>query len=356
MGKENDLRITLGSFNFIKGFAILMVIMGHMGYFYDLSQMKLLQSIYAGMTFLSGGLMPAFMIISGFGFKQKRVGVMLKSTFHSLIIPYLWVAGIFLVTYFIANFIGYGSLAWSAEVTLRWAMAFALGIPKSGHWLWGYEVLHCSAVWFFMALFLAMNLLNGILRVKRPMLRLGLVLLCVLLGYWMLAHDINYYCIPQGLLSVGFCYIGYLLKQHNLLTRRLSWAQFFAFAVGTILARALFGNLNMALGVAESGLWSYAANAAMAILIVYVGLLVGTEHSSLNWIRNVGLHSYWILCIHTIEDGCMQWELFIHAMPNQYIAWFGELAIKAVIIYSFCALLGKIQRMKFKRKRMRYGK
>lgn len=356
MEKENDIRITLGSFNLLKGIAIMLVILRHILYFHDAAQLQVLKPLSDFLLFWGSGILPAFILINGYNFKQKRTGDMLKTTFRCLIVPYLWVAAFFMVAYFIVSFIAYGSLDWSAEVTLRWAIAFLMGIPKSGHWLWGCEIAHCSAVWFLLALFIAMNLLNIILRLKNRVCQLCAVLLCVLLGYWMLIRDINYYTIPQGLLGVGYCWAGYLLREHKLLTRTVHWAWACLAAAVVALIRYCCGDINLALGEVDCGLWSYGASLIVAVFFVYLGLHVGRENQHLDWIRNIGLHSYWILCIHAVENECMHWWFFIDAMPNQYVALLGEIVIKTAIIYVFCKLLKKIQMMRFKRKRGLNGK
>ena len=87
--------------------------------------------------------------------------------------PYIIVAVAFVVVYPIANYIGYGSWAWAFEVTFRYLLAFLLGVPKAGHVIGGYEVLHCSAVWFFLASFIALNILNIIIKVKKQEIERG---------------------------------------------------------------------------------------------------------------------------------------------------------------------------------------
>lgn len=351
-GKQ--IRIHISSFHLVKGISMIIVILGHMAYFYD---MERITPIFWGLKFFGSPLMPIFFIISGFGFKEKSIKKTLKTTFNSLIVPYIWVMVAFVVVYPIANYIGYGSWEWAAEVTFRYLLAFLLGVPKAGHVIGGYEVLHCSAVWFFLASFVALNLLNLIIKVRKPVYQIVLVAICILIGYFLVLRDINYYCIPQGLMAVGSCYIGYLIKKYKLIERWTTSIYLYIVLIPIFLAHGIWGHMNLCLGEFRYGLWDYFAAICSALLLIAAALnLEQFEGKILDGIRKIGVYSYWILCIHSVEDGCMQWELFINAMPNQYVAFAGEIVLKAIIISSGCVVLRKISKNKYRRRMLRNGK
>ena len=67
-GKQ--IRINISSFHLIKGMSMIIVILGHMAYFYDMEWVK---STLWGIKFFGAPLMPMFFIISGFGFKEKSI-------------------------------------------------------------------------------------------------------------------------------------------------------------------------------------------------------------------------------------------------------------------------------------------
>lgn len=351
-GKQ--IRIQISSFHLVKGISMISVILGHMAYFYDMEQMM---PFFWSLKFFSSPLMPLFFIISGFGFKEKNIKKMLKTTFNSLIVPYIWVMVAFVVVYPIANYIGYGSWEWAAEVTFRYLLAFLLGVPKSGHVIGGYEVLHCSAVWFFLATFVALNILNLIIKVRKPVYQIVLVAICILIGYFLILRDFNYYCIPQGLMAVACCYIGYLIKKYKLFERGITSIYLYIVLIPIFLVHGIWGYMNLCLGQFRYGLWDYFAAICSALLFIAAALnLEQFEGKILDGIRKIGVYSYWILCIHSVEDGCMQWELFINAMPNQYVAFFGEIILKVIIITSGCVLLRRISKRKYRRRMLRNGK
>lgn len=357
MTENKKIKITLSSFDLIKGVSILFVILGHMMYFFDPEHLARIAPVLYFFKPLFISLMPVFFIISGYGAKSKQVTAALKETFRGLVVPYLWVMTAFLIAYPVGNYIGYGSWPWAFEVTFRYFLAFALGIPKSGHVIFGYEVMHCSAVWFFLAAFVGHNLLNLILKAKKPILQLCLVAVFVLAGYALILRDINYYCIPQGLMALGYLYTGYILKKYDLLTRGLpeKWASLLL--VLACVPTLLWGNMNLCLGEFTLGLWDYLGAGCISILVIYAGLRIGAcEWRGLDWLKQIGIYTYWILCIHVVEDGCMQWELIIDAMPNQHTAFFCVVLLKTAIMASGCFVLKRIMQYRYRRRRARNGR
>jgi len=71
----------------------------------------------------------------------------------------------------------------------------------------------------FTCHFLAFNCLNLILKIKQVIYQILCVVICVLFGNTLFHFDFYYFCLPQGLVAVGFCYIGYLLKKYKLFER-----------------------------------------------------------------------------------------------------------------------------------------
>lgn len=221
----------------------------------------------------------------------------------------------------------------------------------------GIEVRHNTAVWFFLALFIALNLLNLIIKCKKPAQRISLVIVCILAGYFLVLRGIDYYCIPQGLMAVGCCYVGYLLKKFNLLERGFTSGRPYLVLVPLFLIQGCFGKLNLATGEFQWGLLDYFAAIGSALLLLDVSLKADRfEGKVMNFIREIGAYSYWILCIHSVEETCMQWWLFAEIMPNQLLACFCELLLKILILTAGCAILKKISQKKYRRRMLQYAK
>lgn len=351
--ETKKLRIHLGSFDLIKGIAMLLVILGHMSFFYDLQRLPLLRPLVFLLKITGPALMPLFFMISGYGFKEKRVLKTLKTTFFGLIVPYLYVAAAFVAIYPVTYFLCHGGLMETAWVTVRYLLAFLLGIPKAGKVIGGFEVMHCAAVWFFLASFIAFNLLNLIVKIRIKVLQPVTVSVCVIAGYLLILRDINWFCIPQGLMAVGCCYLGLLIKQYDLLNRGIRKVWVYAVLLPVAAAHMYWGHMNLSLGEFRYGLLDYAGACCTAVLFLFAGVACGRrEWRGLDSIKQLGMYTYWVLCIHVVEDGCMQWDVFIRAFSNPYIAFLAELLLKGVIITLACVVLKKITQSQYRRRRI----
>lgn len=355
--EPKPIRIGLGSFDLAKGVAMILTVLGHLTYFFDTGKLPLLMPLFVILKPM-GMLMPMFFIISGYGYREKSVGQMLRLTFKSFIVPYLWVAAVFTAVYPVTCILAYRTgLRFAGEVTLRYLAAFLLGIPKSGKVLFGVELLHCSAVWFFLASFISVNLLNLIVKVRKTAAQLLLTLGCVLAGYFLIRRDINFYCIPQGLMAVGCSYLGMVIRQRKLLERWGNRWQLYAVLIPIVLAHSIFGHMNLCLGEFRLGLADFAGSVCTALLFLCAGVYLGRmEWRWLDGIKQIGVYTYWILCIHVVEDGCMQWGAWIEWIRHDYIAFALILCVKAVIIFCACLGLKRLTQYRYKRRKATLGK
>lgn len=355
--ESKPIRIGLGSFDLVKGVAMILTVLGHLTYFFDTDKLPWLLPLFVLLKPM-GMLMPMFFIISGYGFREKTVKQMWKLTFKSFIVPYLWVAAAFTAIYPVTCILAYGTgLRYTAKLTLRYLAAFLLGIPKSGKVILGFELLHCSAVWFFLASFLSLNLLNLIVKVGKTWLQWLLTLACVLAGYVLIRRDINFYCIPQGLMAVGCSYLGLLIKGHKLLE---TWGRkwwLYAILIPIVLLHSIFGHMNLCLGQFQLGIADFVGSVCTAVLFLFAGVYLDRmDWRWLDWIRQIGVYTYWILCIHVVEDGCMQWGAWIQWIRQDYLAFGLIVAVKAVLIWGACFALKRLAQYRYKRRKNALGK
>ena len=284
MEKKSKIRFGLGSFDLVKGFAVICIILGHMSYFYDLEKMKYLMPLFLFLKPM-GLLFPMFFIVSGFGFKAKSAKSVLWFTFQRLISPYLWVMFIFCILYPVTFYISYRSWQAALEYARSYLIAFLLGIPKSGKVILGYPVMHCSAIWFFLAAFVATNIFNLILKLKKKSSQGLTVLVCVILGYFLVIRDFNYFCIAQGLVSVGYFYSGYLLKKCRVLEYVMDNKWVYIVLVPVTILHVIWGEFNLCLGEFGYGILECIGAGCGAFLLILAGVyLERFEWKVLEWI------------------------------------------------------------------------
>lgn len=361
MTETKKFRANLGTFDLVKGIAMMFVVIGHVFSYYDVAKMPFLNPLLILMFFTANGLMPLFFIISGLGFKEKPVGVMLKKTASELLMPYGLVTVFTTLLFPVAHYLTYRWWPGALSETLRYFLAFAFGISKSGKVLFGYSLYECTAVWFFLAMFVALNLLNLILKVRHEAAQAAFVVACVLAGWGCYVLDFTYYCIPQGLAAVGYYYVGYLFKKHKILERAKSskarFGLYLALLIVTIL-QILHGRFNLAYGLFEHFGLEYLGTVCTGILFLFWGAYGGqAECNGLNWIRKIGIYTYWIMCIHGVEQTCIPWYQWSSIMEgHQFLGFLIEIGIKTILYIVVCLILKKVTRYQYLRRRTRYGK
>ena len=77
--KENNIRITMRTFDLAKGTLMLVVILVHMFPYYDLSRYPVLTPFLSLAQIAAYGAMAVFYIMSGYGFKERSVKATLKN-------------------------------------------------------------------------------------------------------------------------------------------------------------------------------------------------------------------------------------------------------------------------------------
>lgn len=349
---DTRFRLTLSSFNVIKGVAMLSVVLVHMAYRYPVEALIFpIRLVYTLMPVMAGGI-PMFFLISGYGFKEKDVKKVFKASMQSLIKPYLVVMLVFVFLYPITFRLWYGEWAYGLIETTRYLIAFLLGIPKSGKFLLGYNVYHCSAVWFFLTSFWATNLLNVILKIKNKVAQLFVVVLLVLVGFKLLLADFNFYCVGQGLMATGYFYLGYTMKSYDLFARYMHKVKTYIVLVPITLFFIFFCNFNLCLGQFRYGIIDYITSCFVGVFLMYIGTdLQCFEGKVTDVFAKIGMYTYWILCIHTIENDCMQWWAYADHIPNPNIAYVGEFVLKVIIFIVGCRLFKKITLYRYQKMR-----
>ena len=361
MQEPKKFRVNLGTFDLVKGIAVIFMVMGHVLSYYNVNQMKVLAPVFLGMLFASNGLMPLFFLISGYGFQVKPAGTMLKKTARDLLRPYVWVMVFVAVLFPIIHYLNYGWWPGALQEAFRYLLGFLAGTARPGKILFGYSLYECTVVWFLLSMFWALNILNLILKIQNEAVQAALVLVCILGGWFFYSLDFIYYCIPQGFSAVGFCYLGHVFKKYRILERvKTSKKRYGVFLVLFLITlwRCRLSRFDLAYGQYEHFALDYVCAACTGILLLFLGAYSGqAEWKGLDWIRIIGIFSYWIICIHNVEQICIPWYRWGEMMAeHQVLGFLIEISIKAVIYTAVCLILKRITRYQYLRKRGSHGK
>lgn len=353
--KENHmpakLKVNLTTFDLIKGLAILQVFVVHMIWRYDMEQSFFLKLFLIPLSLFSA-IMPLFFMISGYGFKPKDASKILSKTFSELIIPYFWVMAANVVLYPIANILFGMPWRQALSETFRYFLTFLLGNPDNARHVMGIPLFDISASWFLLASFVSLNLLNLILKIKKTGLQILLILLSIGFGYFLQTYRFSFFCIAQGMVALGYSYFGYMCKKHKWLEKYYTNPWIYVILVPIALVYHKYGYFNMAGGISTFFPLDYVCSAVFGAVLILVGIYFGQkEWRILDWIKQIGIHTYWILCIHSVEMQALPWHLIAEKMPNNHtLAVIIEIILKAFLVTTVCICLKHISKHNYRKK------
>ncbi len=303
---------TLGMFDLAKGIAFSYVVIGH-----TITHMEVMSPYTLGQTnqtsmlsVLGQGLLVVFFLASGYGFRVVSQKKCVQTQAKLMLRPYFYTALAVSVYKILTSLLLGRSLIERGWGTL---LAYVFGITSSPWTLGPVETDSIGATWFFPALFWAWIILNGILRRKNQTAEIVLTLTCVVAGFLMLLPGISWpFCLQQGLLAVGYLYIGYQIKKRKLLEKKLHplvYVLLAAVSLGSILR----GDISMMLCTWKLGLYDYAASVCLGFLLLkaFAALhyrLRDSKNIMLSGLRSVGYNTVPLLCIHDFECSAFPWR------------------------------------------------
>lgn len=349
---KRTFKVNLGTFDLAKGFGIISVVLIHTISYHNAEGSTLLQILFYYLRLIAPGIMPMFLIIIGYRFRETTFLKMLKKTFCDYLIPYFWAMIGYAIVYPMVMLILWKSWPNAIHETARFVLAFLFGLSKEGFVLFGYTLRFCAAAWFFLASFLALNLLNLLVKCKNVFLQMTLAISCTLLGYVLLRHDFFYYCLPQGLVLVIYCYVGYLIKQYNLLERMVHCVWLYAILTPIALAEGIWGYFDISSGTSNLFLLDSIGAACSGLLFVLLWVAVGQyEGKFIDLIRTIGTYSYWILAVHSVEMMALPWTLWPGVIPDHPLLAYGiEQFLRVILLTTCCCILKKTVRFRYKRR------
>jgi len=344
-------KVSLGSFNFVKGIAISAIILGHIALEFDMAKLTWFYPLFIFCGIFKTAFIPLFFIISGYTYKKKPFAVTFKKTIRSLLIPYFVVMIAFTILHPAFTYIRTQNLASAVNWAISIFLAFLLGIPIPGKQLLGFTLSHCSIVWFLLAAFWGYLLLNLVLKQRHIILQTILVVSCAVLGYLLFSLDFTFFCLPHGLIAVTYFYVGYVLKKLKVIEHGLKKKWLYAAWVIISLLYACWGEFDLCYGKFAFFPMDYVGVIFLALLLMGIGLYVGR----LDWpvfddVYAMGAYSHWVLCLHSIEQKCLPCKLYTQwtaNMPN--LSFLFALLIKAVLISSGCMLIRKYSKRKYRK-------
>lgn len=348
-----------GMFDLIKGYGIITIVVSHtlatISYerlFGDFSSpsVRVLLTIMS-LLISNKALMPLFFMLSGYGFSAISMKKCIKKQGRTLLKPYFLTALFTTIVFFFSQLSYSGEIRKSVIVTSRTALTYLLGVPKQTVF-WGIQLKFIGTVWFVLALFVGWLLLNAITRYTSKRLHTLAVLICVCIGYLIGRIAVAPFCLSQGLVGVGYLYVGQQAKKQDWLYRKLSvpaWCILFLLAAITFF----IGYVSMSDSVYRLGLIDIAGAGCYAFLLARGGLLLNKFNNALtDKLRRIGRYSFWIVCAHTVESQGLFWGVFLKKFGDHiWLACIVILALRSALIFIMCAAVSQYNKIRIMYKR-----
>lgn len=317
----------LNQFDILKAIGIILVIVGH-----TLDYNIIRNIIYSFH-------MPLFFLVSGYFFKVKEPIPPIRKLSKRLLLPYLISTVIIAL---LSTVILYAnSHIFDMHHLLNWLQSIVYGNGVTD----GTKFQSIGPLWFLLALFWGTIILHLLIQLAKYVSPFGVSLLCVIISLYLSQHKIRLpFSILQGMLGIGYLYIGYLIKQHypsiilksrlNLILMAIIWIISFK-----------SGYLSLVQCYANPELLTLTGALCGTYLTYMVSNSISQKNSKLcSILTHLGKMTLLILCVHSIEDSIVPWKNYINDIElNHYLSNSIIIFVRVFIVISISFILQKIK-------------
>lgn len=339
---ENSKYLGIGTFDLAKGFFMILIVVGHsaMSAFDNAANITVTNQwillLFFPLRVVMYGAVPLFFLISGYGFRPRKMKSCIEQQTRYILKPYLYVTVAVLSLLVLKRVIDRRSIL---ELLIYQGVPFILALCPERRW-GSVEIGSIGPLWFMIALYNSWIILNLAYQEKRKWIRWLVVLLITLTGY-MLSWNLNLpFCIQQSMIAAGFLCVGYEMKKSRFLEDEVPkylWCMVGAF----LLVVIHFGEVGMSHNIWRLGVLDIMASCLAGILLLRICVFCNRfEHGILDKVRIIGRYSLWVCCLHTIEYVTFPWKTFNEMMVSRPLAgFFLKLLIRSVFIWMGCMAL-----------------
>ncbi|MBR6124550.1 acyltransferase family protein [Candidatus Saccharibacteria bacterium] len=189
------------SFDIMKGFLILMVIVGH------------LRTGRLGLLVYSFHL-PIFFMIAGYFFRQRNLELELRTDFRRLLLPYIFTSFVIIVIACTRCFLFGTDELFEKVLCVLWGSGKITRNQIFGYYLW------TSPIWFLYAMFWARIIFSYIVKIHRLsfafFVSLALSIIAININNLV---DIPFSLLP-GICAASFMLAGHLIREKQLLLKK----------------------------------------------------------------------------------------------------------------------------------------
>lgn len=361
MSEQRKVVNSIGMFDLSRGLLMILIVLGHsitmyFKYWEVEIEMPLAWWLYPlGILKVAiYGMIPMFFIMSGYGFRKKKLLTCVKSQLLFMMKPYIY-TGLVVTALTIAKcLLMHRPLK---NKLIYQSVPFLLGLCPGEMEFHGYSLGSTGPMWFLIVMAISWILLNVIFMLENEAVRL----LCILTmtAFCTRLPFISFvpFCLLQSMCCVGYLYIGYHVKKEKLLGSKIPKAELIVFCIILILVTP-FGNTDISQNVWKLGFLDYIASAIAGYLLLRICYYSNRfEGKVANLLRTVGRQSLNILCVHSVEYLVVPWDKLADKMSGHPAMGVVIICIlRGIIIFCGCVLITQIIKLKRKKRKNKRDK
>ena len=350
---EKVYKNRMSMFDLLKGFAIFIVVFWHTYDYWNGNPALILVQIPMNIIWL--GLMPSFLMASGYWYKPKPVKAYTINQISSLMKPYAFVGIMASAGCAAINYLRFHSLRGAYGGARGIVLAFLSG-SQNVYTIKGRTICNLGPAWFLFTLCWASVILNLI--IKSEKIKYKKTVICILLVIGILLERAPWLPLcPSGVLEAVFTlYCGYLLKESKFLIRKWTTRDYVLVTIAVILGYVL-GMVVMFNGGAQSYLARTIPGIPHAVVNMRIALHFDKiQNKVTDFIRKLGRYSLWIFVVHSIEVLSFDWHLLSDReifTQNPALGLVVLFTIRVCVVSVGCFIVGKID--KFLLRRTQHG-
>lgn len=326
--KTSTQRNNLGYFNLARGLMLVMIIYGHSysavhtagAVSPEVTDMWNFGTtgLFAGAgSVVGGGLMAMMLMMSGYSFFKRSPKKCMKIQKKLLIDPYILLGIAVILSKALLAVLEHRSF-WEhgGEYILTYLLALNY---EGGGTILGIPVQSINIFWFIWALFVGWNVYNAIQQQKEEKVRLVMVVLCVLAGWFLtMLSRVWPFCISIGLISVGYLAAGKMIRQYDLLNQSPKPWQWVLIGLVSVICLA-FGGVNIVYGYWLLGPVDILGSICLGyvFLRLYGFLMDHIFHGKIVALfERVGISAMWVISLHAYEKMILPWYRVRYFLPE----------------------------------------
>lgn len=293
---------------------------------------------------IMGVFIIALFVVSGYGFRAKKLKKTFTQQIQLIVIPYIITSILTCIFHCICYVVVYGSKRAAVKETLKVFAGLALGLSDTVQ-VKGINLFSCGPMWYLWALFWVWIIMTIVFNYVPEKWRLPVVITITVVGIALNFVTFNPWCIYRGMLASIFVYIGYYCKKKKLITTKwetkykvLLWASL----VVAVMVFAFAGD-NQLLHVVLFPLVIIYPPVFVKIFLALNNVFTGKIS---NKIRAIGRYSLYFLCVHSFEYIAVPWYYIaerVHSHLGVAILCVARLVMDIIICFGVVKIVPVIK-------------